>query len=134
MTDKMKNKVKEMLEEKVNDIFLELQEELNIESGDVEPELAMELEICGKSLSSCICDCLNSQLGLHTIEIDFTRTFSTAIKVDVNDEELERIINGDLPSRIYELIEKDVPKADGNQTDDWTVTDSTGVTILDWSD
>ena len=57
----MKDKVIKLLEEKVNDIFFEMQEELGIESGDITPLGVLELDKRTEELAEIITLVLENQ-------------------------------------------------------------------------
>ena len=57
----MNEKILNLLEDKVNEIFAEMQEELNIEDGNILPLDALELDHCIKQLADKIEVVLNSQ-------------------------------------------------------------------------
>lgn len=57
----MNEKVRELLEEKVNDIFLEMQNELNITSGDISPSMAFDLDEEMDNLANIITQILKEQ-------------------------------------------------------------------------
>lgn len=57
----MNDKVRALLEDKVNDIFLEMQKELNIQSGDISPLMSLKLNDSMEDLATIITDVLKSQ-------------------------------------------------------------------------
>ena len=59
----MKEKILELLDEKVNEIFFEMQTELNIEYGDIEPLLALHLDELQEKLAEHIEKVLIYQKG-----------------------------------------------------------------------
>ena len=56
-----KEKILNLLEEKVDEVFLEIQNELNIEDGNIFPMDKYELDICINTLADKIEVVLNSQ-------------------------------------------------------------------------
>lgn len=56
-----KEKILNLLEEKVDEIFLQMQNELNIEDGNIFPLDKYELDICVSALADKIETVLNSQ-------------------------------------------------------------------------
>ena len=56
-----KEKILNLLNDKVDEIFLEMQEELNIEDGNIFPLDKLELDNCIERLADKIEDVLNSQ-------------------------------------------------------------------------
>lgn len=57
----MNEKVRELLEEKVNEIFCEMQNELHIESGDISPLMSLRLDEDMDNLADIITNILNEQ-------------------------------------------------------------------------
>ena len=60
----MKERINEMLEEKINDIFLEIQEEEGIESGDIAPIDSYVLDNLTMELAEKIANVINYQKGI----------------------------------------------------------------------
>lgn len=60
----MNEKIFEMLEEKINDIFLEIQEEEGIESGDIMPLDSYVLENLTMELAETIASVIEFQKGI----------------------------------------------------------------------
>lgn len=56
--------IKELLEEKINDVFIECQNRLNISSGDIEPLMEFKLETKTEQLAELIQMVLTYQLQL----------------------------------------------------------------------
>lgn len=50
-----KSKVLQKIDDKINEIFLECQEELNIKYGDISPDEAFKLEELEEKLADLIC-------------------------------------------------------------------------------
>lgn len=59
----MKNKIKGLLDEKVNEVFAEMQSELGIEDGGIEPMMALRLDEELDRLTEMIRDILGMQKG-----------------------------------------------------------------------
>lgn len=59
----MRDKIKGMLDEKVNEVFEEMQSELGIEHGDIEPMMALRLDEELDRLTEMIRDVLGMQKG-----------------------------------------------------------------------
>lgn len=59
----MRNKIKDLLDEKVNEIFIECQSEMGIVSGDITPEMALRLDEELDKLTEMIRDILGMQKG-----------------------------------------------------------------------
>lgn len=57
----MKEKILQLLENKVDEIFLEMQNELNIQDGNIFPLDALELDNCMENLANKIEHVLNTQ-------------------------------------------------------------------------
>ena len=57
-----KEKILNLLEEKIDEIFLEMQDELNIEDGNIFPLDKYELDICISTLADKIKTVLDSQM------------------------------------------------------------------------
>ena len=57
----MKDKILQLLDDKVNEIFFEMQEELNIQDGGIFPLDALELDNCKEQLANIIEHVLNTQ-------------------------------------------------------------------------
>lgn len=57
-----KEKILNLLEEKVDEIFLQMQDELNIEDGNIFPLDKYELDICINTLADKIETVLNTQM------------------------------------------------------------------------
>lgn len=64
-SDNFDYKIKQDIDDKVNDIFVEYQRMLGIESGDISPEHSMELETKEEELSDLIKEILYSQLNYY---------------------------------------------------------------------
>lgn len=62
----MKDKIKDMLDEKVNEIFIECQSEMGIVSGDIAPEMELRLDEELDKLTKMIRDILGMQKGVNT--------------------------------------------------------------------
>ena len=62
----MKDKIKGMLDDKVNEVFAEMQSELKIEHGDIEPMMALRLDEELDKLTEMIRDILGMQKGAET--------------------------------------------------------------------
>lgn len=61
----MKDKIKGLLDDKVNEIFEEMQNELGIESGDITPDMALRLDEEIDRLTEMIRDVLGMQKGAN---------------------------------------------------------------------
>ncbi|MBO6255300.1 MAG: hypothetical protein J6O49_16940 [Bacteroidaceae bacterium] len=61
----MRDKIKDLLEEKVNKVFLEMQRELDIQDGGVEPLMALRLDEELDKLTEMIRDILGMQKGAN---------------------------------------------------------------------
>lgn len=59
----MRDKIKGMLNDKVNEIFIEYQSEMGIISGDITPEMALRLDEELDKLTEMIRDILGMQKG-----------------------------------------------------------------------
>lgn len=59
----MRDKIKGMLDDKVNEIFIECQSEMGITSGDITPEMALRLDEELDKLTEMIRDILGMQKG-----------------------------------------------------------------------
>lgn len=59
----MRDKIKNLLDEKVNEIFIECQSEMGIVSGDITPEMALRLDEELDKLTEMIRDILGMQKG-----------------------------------------------------------------------
>lgn len=59
----MRDKIKGLLDEKVNEVFAEMQSELKIEHGDIEPLMALRLDEELDRLTEMIRDILGMQKG-----------------------------------------------------------------------
>lgn len=57
-----REKILNLLEEKVDEIFLQMQDELNIENGDIFPLDKFELDNCIEQLADKIETVLNTQM------------------------------------------------------------------------
>ena len=57
----MKEKILQLLDDKVDEVFLEMQEELNIEDGNIFPLDALELDNCKEQLANIIESVLTTQ-------------------------------------------------------------------------
>ena len=62
----MRDKIKDLLEEKVNEVFIECQSEMGIVSGDITPEMALRLDEELDKLTEMIRDILGMQKGADT--------------------------------------------------------------------
>ena len=63
-------KIKYQLDDKVNEIFTYFQNDMGIESGDIEPMLSLELEEAEENLSDVIKKGLYAQMGYYPDEYD----------------------------------------------------------------
>ena len=61
----MKDKIKDLLDEKVNEVFIEMAEELGIEDGGIEPMMALRLDEELDKLTEMIRDILVMQKGAN---------------------------------------------------------------------
>lgn len=61
----MRDKIKDLLDEKVNEIFIECQSEMGIVSGDITPEMALRLDEELDKLTEMIRDILGMQKGAN---------------------------------------------------------------------
>jgi len=61
----MKDKIKDLLDEKVNEVFIEMAEELGIEDGGIEPMMALRLDEELDKLTEMIRDILGMQKGAN---------------------------------------------------------------------
>ena len=59
----MRDKIKSLLDEKINEIFFEMQEELDIQDGGVEPMMALKLDEELDRLTEMVRDILGMQKG-----------------------------------------------------------------------
>lgn len=59
----MRDKIKDLLDEKVNEVFLEMQSELDIQDGGIEPMMALRLDEELDKLTEMIRDILGMQKG-----------------------------------------------------------------------
>lgn len=59
----MRDKIKDLLDDKVNEIFIECQSEMGIVSGDITPEMALRLDEELDKLTEMIRDILGMQKG-----------------------------------------------------------------------
>lgn len=59
----MRDKIKDLLDEKVNEVFIECQSEMGIVSGDIIPEMALRLDEELDKLTEMIRDILGMQKG-----------------------------------------------------------------------
>lgn len=57
----LKEKILQLLDDKVNEVFFEMQEELKIEDGNIFPLDKIELDICICTLADKIEEVLNTQ-------------------------------------------------------------------------
>lgn len=57
----LKEKILQLLDDKVNEVFFEMQEELKIEDGNIFPLDKVELDICIYTLADKIEEVLNTQ-------------------------------------------------------------------------
>lgn len=62
----MRDKIKGLLDEKVNEVFLEMQSELGIEDGGIEPMMALRLDEELDRLTEMVRDVLGMQKGADT--------------------------------------------------------------------
>lgn len=61
----MKNKIKAMLEEKLDEVFCEMQKEMGIESGDIEPLMLKQIDEELDCLTEMVRDVLGMQSGTN---------------------------------------------------------------------
>ena len=61
----MRDKIKDLLDEKVNEVFIECQSEMGIVSGDIAPEMALRLDEELDKLTEMIRDILGMQKGAN---------------------------------------------------------------------
>ena len=61
----MRDKIKDLLDEKVNEVFIECQSEMGIVSGDITPEMALRLDEELDKLTEMIRDILGMQKGAN---------------------------------------------------------------------
>lgn len=61
----MRDKIKDLLDDKVNEIFIECQSEMGIVSGDITPEMALRLDEELDKLTEMIRDILGMQKGAN---------------------------------------------------------------------
>ena len=61
----MKDKIKDLLDEKVEEVFIEMAEELGIEDGGIEPMMALRLDEELDKLTEMIRDILGMQKGAN---------------------------------------------------------------------
>lgn len=82
-SDNFDYKIKQDIDDKVNDIFAEYQDILGIESGDISPEHSMELETKEEELSDLIGEILYSQLNYYPDETPYGESLNES---DEDDE------------------------------------------------
>jgi hypothetical protein len=82
-SDSLGYKIKQNIDDKVNDIFAEYQGVLGIESGDISPEHSMELETKEDELSDLIGEILYSQLNYYPDETPYGESLNES---DEDDE------------------------------------------------
>ena len=58
----IQQEIKNVLEEKINDVFLQFQNKLNISNGDISPWDAVKLDTQMDALTLTIMDVLNNQM------------------------------------------------------------------------
>lgn len=59
----MNREIKALLEDKINDVFIEMQQKMDIKSGDITPEMAFTLDEELNRLTEMIRDILCMQKG-----------------------------------------------------------------------
>ena len=59
----MRDKIKDLLDEKVNEVFIECQSEMSITSGDIAPEMALRLDEELENVAEMITDIVEMQKG-----------------------------------------------------------------------
>lgn len=64
----MRDKIKDLLDEKVNEVFIECQSEMGIVSGDITPEMALRLDEELDKLTEMIRDILGMQKRADTMD------------------------------------------------------------------
>lgn len=65
MNKQVKHRAQKLLDEKINDVFFELQEDLGIEYGDIYPLQAVKLDELIENLAELIADVIESELDIQ---------------------------------------------------------------------
>lgn len=124
-SDNFDYKIKQDIDDKVNDIFVEYQHMLGIESGDISPEHSMELETKEDELSYLIKEILYSQLNYYPDETPYGESLNESDEDDEDDDEDSdpkydaRYEVNSYYGRDYRGLEDDLYTDDFEEVKDW---------------
>ena len=117
-SDNFGYKIKQDVDDKVNDIFADYQRMLGIESGDISPEHSMELETKEEELSDLIGEILYSQLNYYPDETPYGESLNESDE-DNGPKYDARYEVSSYYGRNYSGLEDDLYTDDFEEVKDW---------------